>query len=254
MKKYLLSSLLAVGLVGSSIPNISFATTDGVPYLNEILQMQPGVSSEELISDISSISENMGITKEEIAKQIYKELKENDLQALKENRIKGGSGGTVSVGNSTRGGSGGTVSVGNSTKGNFFYTDSQTAYLNHGHVGLYYSNNEIVESVPDTGVRIISTQNRKVDQGGALVKSVTTSTDNRDSAADWAYSRVGEDSYSINFATNRTTSHTGAKNCSKLIWSAYMLKANLDLDKDGGLGVYPRDVRDAEDTELVRNI
>ncbi|GAB0167975.1 YiiX/YebB-like N1pC/P60 family cysteine hydrolase [Lysinibacillus sp. CTST325] len=202
--------------------------------------MQPDVSVEELISEINVIAENTGDTTENVAKQIYDELKQNELQGLKENR--------------KRGGSGGTVSVGTSTKGNFFYTDSQTAYLNHGHVGMYYASDLIVESVPNDGVRTIPTKFRLVDKGGACVKSVTTSTSNRNNAADWAYSRVGKDDYSYNFATNRTTSHTGAKNCSKLIWSAYMLNGNLDLDKDGGLGVYPRDVRDASKTKLVRNI
>ncbi len=154
----------------------------------------------------------------------------------------------------TLGASGGTVSVGNSNMGDFFYTGSYTAYLNHGHVGMYYSSNTIVESVPGDGVRTISTTSRKVDKGDAVVKSVNTSWQNKNDAAWWAKDRVGKDSYSYNFATNRSTTHYGAKNCSKLIWSAYKLHGGLDLDKDGGAGVYPRDVRDAKQTSTIRNI
>lgn len=208
--------------------------------------MQPAVSSSELLSSVKSIAKNTGDTQEAVLTQIYKELKQDRAQGLQEKRNSGKMG--------TMGGSGGTVSVGKSTKGNFYYTASQTAYLNHGHVGMYYASSTIVESVPNTGVRTISTTSRKVDQGDAQVKSVTTSSTNRNNAANWAYSRVGVDGYSLNFATNRQTSHTGDKNCSKLIWSAYKLNGNLDIDVDKGLGVYPRDVRDSKDTKLVRNI
>ncbi|MBU5211528.1 YiiX/YebB-like N1pC/P60 family cysteine hydrolase [Heyndrickxia oleronia] len=238
MKKILLSSILAVGLVVSSVPSV-FAASDDIPYLNDILQMQPDVTSDELLADVESIAKETGNSQEEILEQIYKELKNDANLAENENRLSGGSGGTVPVGTST--------------KGNFFYTDSQTAYLNHGHVGLYYASSTIVESVPSAGVRKISTSNRLVDKGGACVKSVTTSTANRNGAANWAYSQIGQ-KYSYNFATNRSTGHNGAKNCSKLIWSAYKLNGNLDLDKNKGLGVYPRDVRDASGTKLVRNI
>lgn len=65
-------------------------------------------------------------------------------------------------------------------------------------------------------LRQISTTARKVDSSGAVVKSVSTSTTNRNNAANWACSQIGQ-SYFYNFATNRATGHDGAKNCSKLI-------------------------------------
>jgi len=61
-----------------------------------------------------------------------------------------------------------------------------------------------------------------------------------------------KDGYSFNFATNRTTGHYGNKNCSKLIWSAFKFKAKIDINKNGGLRVYPRDVRDSGYTKFVR--
>ncbi|MBD7909237.1 YiiX/YebB-like N1pC/P60 family cysteine hydrolase [Sporosarcina gallistercoris] len=247
MKKTIIALSLSTTLLfgqASSVSAIS-GLTNGSTDLHEILKLQPDISKRELLKDVREIAANTGQSEESVLEQIYTELKNNDEKGKQEKAA------TSDV--SAYGASGGTKSVGSSTKGNFYYTPSQTAYLDHGHVGLYYTSTTIVESVPSAGVRTISTTARKVDSSGAKVKSVTTSTTNRNNAANWARSQVGQ-SYSYNFATNRQTGHTGAKNCSKLIWSAYKLNGSLDLDVDGGLGVYPRDVRDAKGTVLVRNI
>lgn len=237
---------LTMGLMISVavVPTATSAENKNLPYLNEIKKMQPDLSTSEIISSINEMAKNTGNTNEAIAKQIFKELKADEEQGKKD----------ASKKVNTLGGSGGTVSVGNSSTGNFFYTGSYTAYLNHGHVGMYYSSSQIVESVPRSGVRTISTKSRLVDKGDAVVKSVKTTSLNKSKAAGWVKSRVGKDGYSYNFATNRYTSHYGDKNCSKLIWSAYKLNGGLDLDKNGGAGVYPRDVRDAKQTSVVRYI
>ncbi|MDT3498707.1 hypothetical protein NLU03_31730 [Bacillus toyonensis] len=237
---------LTIGLISSAmvVPTATFAGSEELPHLNEIKKMQPDLSTSELLSSIDEMAKNTGNTKDAIAKQIYKELKADEALGKREanEKVK------------TLGAGGGTVSVGNSNMGDFFYTGSYTAYLNHGHVGMYYSSNTIVESVPGDGVRTLSTTARKVDKGDAVVKSVNTPWQNKNDAAWWAKDRVGKDGYSYNFATNRSTTHYGAKNCSKLIWSAYKLNGGLDLDKDGGAGVYPRDVRDAKQALTIRNI
>ncbi|MBK5431785.1 hypothetical protein ACFVWC_17940 [Bacillus mycoides] len=237
---------LTIGLItlAMAVPTATFAGSEELPHLSEIKKMQPDLSTSELLSSIDEMAKNTGNTKDAIAEQIYKELKADEALGTKEanEKVK------------TLGAGGGTVSVGNSNMGDFFYTGSYTAYLNHGHVGMYYSSNTIVESVPDNGVRTLSTTARKVDKGDAVVKSINTSWQNKNDAAWWAKDRVGKDGYSYNFATNRSTTHYGAKNCSKLIWSAYKLNGGLDLDKDGGAGVYPRDVRDAKQTSTIRNI
>ncbi|MGR5999243.1 YiiX/YebB-like N1pC/P60 family cysteine hydrolase [Bacillus cereus] len=251
MKKLTALTLTASILASAGlVPTSSFAASNELPYLNEIKKLQPDVSTEELISDIIEVAKNTGNTKEALAEQIYKELKANHEQGEREATQRNNKDTT----NVQYGASGGNVKVGNSNMGDFYYTGSTTAYMNHGHVGMYYSKDLIVESVPDKGVRKIATNKRLVDKGDAVVKSVNTSWQNKNDAAWWAKDRVGKDDYSYNFANNRNTSHYGAKNCSKLIWSAYKLHGGLDLDKDGGAGVYPRDVRDAQKTSLIRNI
>jgi uncharacterized protein YycO len=248
----MLTGMLVLGLMAGSAPSafakggdrdFIFKGTPQVPYLAEVLELQPDVTEEELMVDVRALAENMGETEEVILEMMYNEMNTNhEAGVVEAEQVE------------ALGSSGGTVSVGTSSKGNFYYTASYTAYLNHGHVGMYYSSGTIVESVPSTGVRTISTTNRLVDKGAAVVKSVTTTSTNKYNAANWAYSRVGKDAYSYNFANNRNTSHYGDKNCSKLIWSAYKLNGSLDLDVDGGFGVYPRDVRDAKQTAVVRNI
>ncbi|KMY28992.1 hypothetical protein ACZ11_17845 [Lysinibacillus xylanilyticus] len=244
MKKTILALSLTTAMLFSQA-----SITNAESYVDDILKLQPDISEEELLQDVQMIASNTGQSEQVILEQIYTELKEDEAKGIAEKSAYS----KEKYGVSPRGGSGGTVSIGSSTKGNFYYTPSETAYLDHGHVGMYYTSTTIVESVPSDGVRTISTSARKVDSSGSVVKSVSTSTTNRNNAADWAYTQVGQ-SYSYNFATNRLTGHDGAKNCSKLIWSAYKVNGNLDLDVDGGLGVYPRDVRDASDTVLVRNI
>ena len=245
MKKTVLSLIL----VASTALSFGSANVGASSYVDDVLKLQPDISKEELLQDVKNISSTTGLDEEKVLHQMYNELKTNQEEGVTEKAKLS----NKKSGISTFGDTGGTVSVGSSTKGNFYYTPSQTAYLDHGHVGMYYTSTTIVESVPSSGVRQISTTARKVDSSGAVVKSVSTSTTNRNNAANWAYSQIGQ-SYSYNFATNRATGHDGAKNCSKLIWSAYKLHGNLDLDDDGGLGVYPRDVRDAPQTVLVRNI
>lgn len=81
---------------------------------------------------------------------------------------------------------------------------------------------------------------------------VLVSQDIRNAAADWALSKAGEGydnpgaGYKYNFAFNKDV-NDDAFNCASLVWAAYMVasKNSVDLDKDGGTGVYPSDIRDS---------
>lgn len=248
MKRF--ASLVIVGLLvlGSSF-QVHASTT--LSYVDGILALQPDVSLQEFEQQVKEISLTTGMDEEAIYKQMYSEMEKQNLMgkreavALAKQQSINGEVGTL-------GGAEGDYIIGTSSQGNFYYTPSATAYLDHGHVGLYYSSSVIVESIPSTGVRQISATVRTVDKG-AVVKSVSTTSTNKSGAANWAYGEIGQP-YSYNFANNRNTGHSGAKNCSKLVWSAYMLHGGLDLDVDKGFGVYPRDVRDASQTQLVRSI
>ena len=216
---------------------------------NEILTMQPGVSSEELQKQVEELVLTTGMNEDEIYEQMYKEMDEQNRLAEEETKQLAEQFGDEAT---LQGGGSANYIVGPSARGDFYYTPSATAYINHGHVGLYYSSSTIVESIYPSGVRSISANVRTVDKG-AVVKSISTTSTNKNNATNWAYTQIGQP-YSLNFANNRNTGHTGAKNCSKLIWSAFQLYGGLDLDVDKGFGVYPRDVRDATQTRYIRQI
>lgn len=212
-------------------------------YAEEIAALQPGTTPEEIMKSASQIAKQQHVKQDVILKQFYEEIiadkAEGDRLAKKS-------------GMSIMGGSSGTKKLPTSAKGNIYYTNSYTAYYNHGHVGMYSAADKIVESVPSDGVRQIAYNARDVEDN-SIVQTVNVTSSQKTSAADWAVSRVG-DPYSFNFVNNRNTGHDGAKNCSKLLWSAFLLKANIDIDSNGGLGVYPRDITSSSYTTTIMTI
>lgn len=217
-------------------PTMFAAGTDLASYTKQILPLYDNVSEAELLEDIAGAAKTLGITEEEAAKQIYKELSEQDSLAKQE----------VQYGLFSDGKGNGTYTLASSSKGNIFYETASTIGIAHGHVGMYYSTATLVESVPGAGVRSLARTNKKVDPGAKVqeVKSAYATATQKSNAANWAYGRIGE-SYSYNFANNRNTSCIGDKNCSKLVWCAYLNTVGIDLDHNKGLGVYPKDIRDS---------
>ncbi|WP_286163780.1 hypothetical protein [Bacillus sp. AFS088145] len=87
MKKLIGVSVLSASLVLTATP-ISYAGTNDLPYVKEILVLQPNVSEKELLKDVESISKNTGDTKEAILKQLFSELKQDEAQGLSEKNCK----------------------------------------------------------------------------------------------------------------------------------------------------------------------
>jgi uncharacterized protein YycO len=240
MKKSLFCLLIGGLVVGVHTP-LYAAPTEMNSYVNEIVHMQPGSTPQEVLQDAKYVAKLQHKDVEEVLQEIHKELAA-DVKKGQEEKSR-----------HLQGGKGKKRWLVKSVKGNIFYSDSETGTINHGHVGIYYKEDLIVESMPKLGVRKLEAKQKEVSPG-AVIKSVNTSDKKRGAAADWAFSRIGKDGYSNNFATNRLTDHYGNKNCSKLVWSSFILKAGLDVDKDGGTGVYPRDIRDSSLTKIVKTI
>ncbi|MGD6900422.1 hypothetical protein [Bacillus infantis] len=243
-----LSIAIALGLSLSFSPSSFAKPSETNTYLNEIVELQPGTTKEEILSSIQDYAKSQGLSKDEVIKMVHSELirdKEEGDKIAKEND------------NEKKdivvfGGSAGSYTLPMSSKGNIYYTDSYTAYYNHGHVGMYSASDKLIEAVPGDGVRQIKYNGRNVEKNSIIQKVNVTSTQ-KSNAADWAVSQVGS-SYSFNFATNRLTGHDGDKNCSKLLWSAFTLKANIDIDNNGGMGVYPRDITASSYTSTIATI
>lgn len=233
MKKLLMVMVAALLLIPMSV----HATSSEDPWIEKILPLYPEVSKAELLEEISQAAKILNQSEKEVAEQIYHELKEHEQ--------------AQNIGILSKGG-GTTYPLDPSSKGNIYFEPAGTFGIQHGHTGLYYSTSTLVESVPDDGVRSVALVNKKVDAGARIlaVKSEYATTTDKNNAANWAYSRVGIDAYSYNFATNRLTSCIGDKNCSKLVWCAY--NSVVDLDKNGGLGVYPTDIRDSNKVSTLK--
>ncbi|GAA0350285.1 hypothetical protein [Bacillus horti] len=210
----------------------------------DVLAIYEGVTLEELQQQIADAAEALGTSEEEITKQIYAELRQQQLLTQLEE---------AQFGTQSDGKGNGKYTLGSSSKGNLFYETASTIGISHGHIGMYYSTATLIESVPSAGVRSLSRTNKKVDNGARIqsVKSSYATSTQKTNAANWAYGRRGE-SYSYNFATNRQTSCVGAKNCSKLVWCAFKDKAGIDLDHNKGLGVYPKDIRDSSMVQTLK--
>lgn len=233
MKKLLILSLILSILVIGGIKTNASVVTD------EILSLMPGITIEELNQSIKETALSSGKSEDEVSVQILSELKvQEDL--TKEERA------SLTTRSSSGGSSSSTYTLGSAKyNGDIFYEPASTFSVQHGHVGMYWTSDVVVESMPDdgtiNGVRSVNRTNKKVESGSKIFTLSGVSASTQNDASNWAYSRIG-DKYSYNFVTNRSTSHYGDKNCSKLVWSSYMLKADLDLDSDGGLGVYPKDI------------
>ncbi|AYK68143.1 hypothetical protein D9C11_10850 [Bacillus subtilis subsp. subtilis] len=212
-------------------------------YAEEIAALQPGTTPEEIMKSASQIAKQQHVKTDVILKQFYQEITADKAEG---DRL------AKESGMSIMGGSSGTKKLPTSAKGNIYYTNSYTAYYNHGHVGMYSAADKIVESVPGDGVRQIAYNARDVEDN-SIVQTVSVTSSQKTAAADWAVSKVG-DPYSFNFVNNRNTGHDGAKNCSKLLWSAFLLKAGIDIDSNGGLGVYPRDITSSSYTTTIMTI
>ncbi|MGW0020931.1 hypothetical protein ACWDUD_21640 [Rhodococcus sp. NPDC003382] len=128
--------------------------------------------------------------------------------------------------------------------GDIFYSKAATARVSHGHNGIFATMTHSVEANNNNGVYIID----NTTGGGRIMKSpemfwVDTSSSMRQSAIDFALSKIGL-GYNAQFWSNKVVDAV-AYNCSALVWAAFYGPSNgaVDLDADGGLGVWPLDIK-----------
>lgn len=138
-------------------------------------------------------------------------------------------------------------------RGDVFYSVAWTG-INHGHSGIFYTKASVIHAPgPGRNSRQESSNNFLGRKGGTQLQSVNTTQTNRNRAADFAYNHLRNRPYDVLFASNKTT--TARLNCSSLVWNAYMRSsAKIDLDRNGGPGVYPADIRDSPRTTTYRRL
>ncbi len=118
---------------------------------------------------------------------------------------------------------------------------------------IYYAKSAIVEAPGgDLKSRSISANSTVVGQG-TVKQHVDVSQSTRNSAASYAYSNLRGKPYNSNFFMNRFE-YGSTMNCSQLVWAAYLIKAGIDIDGNGGLGVYPYNIKDSRFTSTYATL
>lgn len=137
--------------------------------------------------------------------------------------------------------------------GDIYFAASSTYGISHGHVGIYSSTTRVTEartSDERSGNFLVSGRKycRNIEK-----MDVATSYSTQVKAADYARVYLTGKRYNNNFAWNKG-SNIDTLNCSELVYKAYKRSVNIDLDFDGGLGVYPVDIRNDAKTRTYKVI
>lgn len=154
----------------------------------------------------------------------------------------------------------GEIKLPEASKGDIFFIDNNMPW---NHVGIYVSKDEIIEAMPEDGVKKWSIDNPESYQAPTgddhnqscvlRVKNITS--EQIDVAVNWAMSQVKK-SYDSDFVNNKADTEKENKklNCSELVWKAYKFGAGIDLDNNGGLAVYPNNIYDSDKLTIVAYI
>lgn len=128
--------------------------------------------------------------------------------------------------------------------GDFFYSDSCTYRVNHGHNGLFVSESDTVEANQEKGTHYAS---NAADSPRLNPQKYEVKTDqsNRDKAAEYARKQDGKGYNDIFFLNKIQGENPNTFNCSQLVWSAYYFPTKIDLSSfidPTVTGVYPREL------------
>lgn len=126
--------------------------------------------------------------------------------------------------------------------GDIFYSSNSTIGIPHGHTAIYVSHDTYVEATTPY-VRLVQANMKEAPRPVyKYYVGWAWQSPNKYKAANFAKSKIGK-SYNYFFWNNKTV-HANSYNCSQLVWAAYKsTDPNVDLDSDGGPGVYPTDIK-----------
>ncbi|MEH3032562.1 MAG: YiiX/YebB-like N1pC/P60 family cysteine hydrolase [Aeromicrobium erythreum] len=234
IRKHARAVALMAALVVGVAPAATAAESDGTSAVDELVRLNPGTTADEMRSAIAAEAKASGRTDQEVADATLAEARSESGQiGVRQNRVASSGGGadkSKRLGKARQG-------------GDVFWYDSAT-----DHVGLYTSAAYIVEA-PGAGkvVRKLQAKSKKVPSK-TYKMAVKVSQAKRNASAAWATTKRGK-AYNLNFAFNKKV--TASKyNCSQLVWAAYKAKAKVDLDSNGGTGVYPGNIRDSKKVSI----
>ena len=236
--KVLAALAIAGGLAATSIAP-AFATDSPAPIdlapksavtLDRLEDLNPGATETDILTGVDGAAAEQGVSADRALELSLVEAEKSAAEA------------------STQSSGGGTVYLGRGDRsGDLFVSPASTLFVQHGHTGIYYTTGTIVEA-PGTGKKSRSYAASSLKVGKGTVKQyVKTTTSKRNASGSHAYMKLRGKEYNTNFAFNKVVN--GAKmNCSQLVWAAYKVGGGLDLDGNGGFGVYPYDIKNSKHT------
>lgn len=252
MKKRLAVAGMALSgllLVSSAIP--ASAATDS-KALQELATMSPGLSVSELKTSLTEYANENGLTLDQATNKALAEGRQSVAEAAPVANVSSMRAGVAVAASSSVGAR--NINLGPAKQGgDVFVAPAGIGFVNHGHAGIFTSKTVFVEAPgKDKKSRSVSSATYKVGKG-AVKQQVNHIASARSNAANRAKTLVGKN-YNMNFAVNKSA--TGRDmNCSQLVWAAYKLvDRSIDLDGNGGLGVYPFDIRDSGRTSTYKTL
>lgn len=256
LNKKSIAKVFGIGVIATSLfvtPSVANATsTDGglgIP-IEEMQKIEEFCETYnvEMSNDPDFINE---------VQAMLKERNENNP----ENEIKSYSNISIATRSSSSSSSGGNPLmksryIPTSSVADIIWTNNPVTPFNH--VGLYTKTNKITEALLN-GVKT-RTVGKNMKEYPFVVYKVSTTKDgsarysytDRKLVATWGENQVGKD-YDTNFANNKknTTANNKKMNCSELVWKSWKFKKNVDLDSNGGPGVYPNNIKNSKLTKQI---
>lgn len=233
-------ALVAAGGTGASAAE---SQNDLKSNLTTLSKAVPGSTEQQMLTALTAQSKRTGEPVESIAARAVQEsiAATNDARAI--DRASGVAA-PYSSGGSTR-----KVSLGRANNvGDVFYSSNSTFGVQHGHNGIYNTRDYYVEAV-GIGQRTRVTSANSVTAPAPAYKyfvGYNAPSGNKNAAGSFARSKVGT-GYNIVFWDNKKVNDY-VYNCSQLVWAAWKSRG-IDLDANGGSGVYPADIANSSWTK-----
>lgn len=233
-----------VGIQSAQGADLLGASTDS--KIRVLVEANPGSSYEEMLKSAQEVAGAQGKSLEMVLNEAIAETKSAEYTDAKQQNLPRSGMSTLNSGGSA------TQAIGPAgNAGDVFYSPVSNLGVTHGHSGLYTTTTSIIEA-PGPGKTVIEHSHSYVKVAHNTQKQhVRTSQGKRQSAVNYSRRFKGR-AYNYNFAFNKTAN--GRMNCSQLVWIAYKNGAGIDLDSNGGNGVYPSDIMQSQWTATYQTI
>ncbi|MDR1791005.1 MAG: hypothetical protein LBR20_05030 [Propionibacteriaceae bacterium] len=208
--------------------------------INALVKHNPGSDADEITQIVEQMAQKSDSSAQEVANQMLAEA-EASAKAASGSRLRSSGGGTVTLANANQ-------------IGDIFISPASTLFIEHGHTGIYYAKSSIVEAPGlNQKSRAIGAGKVKVGKGTVLQYVRGIQSVDAAKAGKYAYDKLRNKPYNTHFASNKDASGS-SMNCSQLVWAAYKKALSIDLDGNGGSGVYPYDIKGSSRTATYKTL